>query len=94
MPWWNLPETLRAAVRCLAVCDDEPTRGRLLALFRRCHNAYFENYLNRSLMLFPHQTISGETGKVIDVTPAVPEGDPLYHTNLALLEMLEVLEGM
>ncbi|MCG3178038.1 MAG: hypothetical protein BIFFINMI_00361 [Phycisphaerae bacterium] len=94
MPWWNLPETLRAVVRCLQVSDDGATRAELLELYRLCHNAYFANYLNRGNMLFPFQTISGLTGKVIDVAPAVPEGDPLYHTNLAMLETLEVIEAL
>ncbi len=58
----------------------------------RCHNAYFSQYPNCANMLFPFQTISGATGQVVDKAPAVPEGDPLYHTNLALLEMLEVVE--
>jgi hypothetical protein len=94
MPWWNLPETMRAAVRAYEVTRDDPTRTQCLDVLRKCHNAYFEHYLNRDNMLFPFQTISGATGKVVDKVPAVPEGDPLYHTNLALLEMLEVLERL
>lgn len=94
MPWWNLPETMRAAVRAYEVAGDEQTRRQCLSLLRDCHNAYFEKYLNRDNMLFPVQTISGATGKVVDKVPAVPEGDPLYHTNLALLEMLDVLERL
>jgi mannose/cellobiose epimerase-like protein (N-acyl-D-glucosamine 2-epimerase family) len=91
MPWWNLPETMRAAVRAYEVAGETKTRDRCLEILRDCHNAYFEKYLNRDNMLFPVQTISGATGKVVDKVPAVPEGDPLYHTNLALLEMLDVL---
>jgi hypothetical protein len=91
MPWWNLPETMRAAVRAYEVSDDEPVRTRCLQIVQQCHNAYFQHYLNRDKMLFPYQTISGRTGKVLDQVPAVPEGDPLYHTNLALLDMLDVL---
>jgi mannose/cellobiose epimerase-like protein (N-acyl-D-glucosamine 2-epimerase family) len=92
MPWWNLPETMRAAAWCAKVTGDDKTRSDCLELLVRCHNAYFSQYPNPQNMLFPYQTISGATGKVVDKVPAVPEGDPLYHTNLALLEMLEVLE--
>jgi mannose/cellobiose epimerase-like protein (N-acyl-D-glucosamine 2-epimerase family) len=94
LPWWNLPETMRAAAHAFAVSRDLATRDRCLNLIRICHNAYFKSYPNPSNMLFAFQTISGATGKVLDKAPAVPEGDPLYHTNLALLEMLDILETL
>ncbi len=94
MPWWNLPETMRAAVRACEVAPDEPTRAQCLEWFRLAHNAYFEHYPNRHMMLFPYQTRSGATGQVVDRVPAVPEGDPLYHTNLSLLDMLAVIRRL
>ncbi len=94
MPWWNLPEAMRAAALAYEVAADDAQRQTLLAILAKCHNAYFGFYPNREKMLFPFQTISGVTGEVVDVVPAVPEGDPLYHTNLALLEMLDVIERL
>lgn len=94
MPWWNLPETMRAVVRALEAVDDENTRARLLEIYRLSHNAYFEYFLNGDKMLFPYQTRSGATGKVVNKVPAVPEGDPLYHTNLSLLDMVQVLRRL
>lgn len=94
MPWWNLPETMRAAAYCFRVNPDTHLRDRSLQILRMCHNAYFSQYPNTTNMLFPFQTISGATGKVVDKVPAVPEGDPLYHTNLALLEMLDVMKTL
>jgi mannose/cellobiose epimerase-like protein (N-acyl-D-glucosamine 2-epimerase family) len=94
MPWWNLPETMRAAILAYEVAADDKVGRQCLEMLRICHNAYFAHYLNRDNMLFAYQTISGATGKVADKVPAVPEGDPLYHTNLALLEMLEVLDRL
>jgi len=94
MPWWNIPEAMRAAARCVEVTDDDPTRDRCLEILRICHNAYFTSYPNPDNALFPFQTISGATGEVVDKVPAVPEGDPFYHTNLALLDMLDVLDRL
>ena len=91
MPWWNLPETMRAAVRAYAVAESDSIRVQCLEAFRLCHNAYFSHYPNRHNMLFPYQTLDGKTGQILDVVPAVPEGDPLYHANGAFLDMLEVL---
>jgi len=91
MPWWNLPETMRAAVRAAAVAETEEIRQGCLEAFRLCHNAYFTQYLNRANMLFPYQTLDGATGHVVDTVPAVPEGDPLYHANTAFLDMLDVM---
>lgn len=88
MPWWNLPETMRAAVRAHAATSDPQVRKDVLECYRLSHNAYFEHFLNRDKMLFPCQTRSGATGQVVNKVPAVPEGDPLYHTNLSLLDML------
>ena len=92
MPWWNLPETMRAAVLAYEVAADDAQRKAMLEIAAKCHNAYFAFYPNRETMLFPYQTLSGESGEVIDVVPAVPEGDPLYRTNLAVLDMLDVIE--
>lgn len=94
MPWWNLPETMRAAVRACAVVDSDSERKACLDLYGRCHNAYFSQYLNRANGLFPVQTINGMTGRIADVVPAVPEGDPLYHANSAFLDLLDVVERL
>jgi mannose/cellobiose epimerase-like protein (N-acyl-D-glucosamine 2-epimerase family) len=94
MPWWNLPETMRAAVRACAAAETAAAQAQCLEIFRLCHNAYFSRYPNRANWLFPCQTIDGATGQVINVAPAVPEGDPLYHANCAFLDMLDALAGM
>jgi mannose/cellobiose epimerase-like protein (N-acyl-D-glucosamine 2-epimerase family) len=91
MPWWNLPETMRAAARAYSVAENDEIRQKCLGIMRESHNAYFGNFLNPDKMLFPYQSRDGATGNVVDKVPAVPEGDPLYHTNLALLDMLRVL---
>lgn len=92
MPWWNLPETMRAALFAAEESSDQASEDECLRVFAKCHNAYFTNYPNRANGLFPFQTRSGETGEVLDAAPAVPEGDPLYHTNLCVFEILSILE--
>lgn len=91
MPWWNLPETMRAALFSALATEDAGVREKCLSIFAQCHNAYFQHYLNPANMLFPYQTRSGETGEVLDVAPAIPEGDPLYHSNLCFLEIIRRL---
>lgn len=91
MPWWNLPETMRAALFAALVTDNADARAACLVAFAKCHNAYFGHYLNRNLMLYPYQTRSGESGEVLDSPPSIPEGDPLYHSNLCFLDMLQSL---
>lgn len=94
MPWWNLPETMRTAAYAAAGAADADERDSYRAILIRCHNTYFTQYPNRNYFLFPYQTLDGATGRILDVAPAVPEGDPLYHANLSLLEMLDVLGSM
>jgi mannose/cellobiose epimerase-like protein (N-acyl-D-glucosamine 2-epimerase family) len=91
MPWWNLPETMRGALFAALAAKDPEKRSACLDAFAKCHNAYFTHYLNPDLMLFPFQTRSGESGAVMDTPPSVPEGDPLYHSNLCFLDMLPYL---
>jgi len=90
MPWWNLPETLRAATRAAVVIDDAVLKRRLLDIIAKCHNDYFTYYINPQLMYFPFRTRNGKTGCVVDVMPAVPEADPLYHSNLSFIDMQDV----
>lgn len=91
MPWWNLPETMRAAFFCALAAEETSVRDDCLQTYKRCHNAYFRHYLNPDMMLFPFQTRDGKTGAVLDSVPSIPEGDPLYHSNLCFLDMLPFL---
>ena len=91
MPWWNLPEAMRAALFSAKATACQDTRRECLAIYAKCHNAYFRHYLNPDMMLFPFQTRSGKSGEVRDCAPAVPEGDPLYHSNISFLDILSHL---
>jgi hypothetical protein len=91
LPWWNLPETMRAAVFCkkiateerdLLVCDD---------VFRKCHNAFVQNFVRPDLMAY--QTIT-EFGDPVDVIPATADADPGYHTGLSMIDVLDTLDSL
>lgn len=90
LPWWNLPETMRAAAFCkkvvtqprdVLVCDD---------VFRQCHNAFTTYFVRPDLHLMAYQTIT-ESGDPIDVIPATSDADPGYHTGLSIIDVLRLL---
>lgn len=92
MPWWNLPETFRAAMRMYFVLNDKNEKEQMLKIALQVSSDYFTNYLNPRLMFFPFRTRDGSNGMVVDIMPVVPEADPLYHTNLAFLDIKELMQ--
>ena len=90
MPWWNLPETLRAALLCHRVADDPATRQSCLRVFAACHNAFTRHYVRPDLHLMAVQTRSA-SGQVVPVIPATTDADPGYHTGLSLIDVFEIL---
>lgn len=91
MPWWNLPETLRAAAELMVLVPDtnrEPLAEAALA----CHHASMTHYARSDLNHLPLQTRAAD-GRPIDVIPAMPDADPLYHTGLSLIDVLRLCKG-
>lgn len=86
MPWWSLPETIRAAAEIFEFTEDAAALG----ILRECTDAFFENYLNPTVHSMAYQTRSGE-GKVLEVIPATPDADPGYHTGLSLIDAIRLL---
>lgn len=91
MPWWSLPETIRAAVRAWRVADGDEDRRTCLGILRDCHNAFTQFYVRPDLHLMAYQT-RAEDGRPIPVIPATADADPGYHTGLSLIDALEALE--
>ncbi|MBT3376596.1 MAG: hypothetical protein HN742_01650 [Lentisphaerae bacterium] len=84
MPWWSLPETMRAAALLTRLRRDEAgTYSRALAL---CWAA-LQRYLNPELGLMPIQTRDA-SGTPVNRIPACPDADPCYHTGLSLIDVL------
>jgi mannose/cellobiose epimerase-like protein (N-acyl-D-glucosamine 2-epimerase family) len=93
MPWWNLPETMRAALACERLAADSGERRTALRVFRACHNAFVGNYVRVDRRLMAVQTIDS-AGRPVDVIPATPDADPGYHTGLSLIDCLRMIGEM
>ena len=92
MPWWSLPEAMRAALFCWRVSGTDPDRRMCLRIFSLCHNAFTKHFVRPDLHLMAYQTRS-EAGEVVPVIPATADADPGYHTGLSLIDVLDVIEG-
>ena len=80
MPWWSLPETMRAAWEC-RTWGEEAQCMRALAC---CWNSLVQHYIGENPGDFCIQNRNSE-GNISVTIPAVPDVDPLYHTGLPLL---------
>ena len=92
MPWWNLPETMRAAAG-VAVWLKGEQRAKALAIAGKCSNAFMSKFLRPDLHLMAYQTI-GADGKPVATIPATPDADPGYHTGLSIIDYLDWLGEM
>lgn len=91
MPWWNLPETIRAAALCL-VSSANAEETACLSIIRDCHNA-FREFTRPDLHLMAYQTRDAQ-GRPVSVIPATADADPGYHTGLSLLDAIDALRGL
>ncbi|MCE2438301.1 MAG: hypothetical protein J4F39_02630 [Candidatus Latescibacteria bacterium] len=92
MPWWNLPETLRAAAYCFSIARSTAQRQNALGIFSACHNAFTRHFVRPDLHLMSYQT-RNEAGRVVPVIPATADADPGYHTGLSIIDVLEIFEN-
>ena len=87
MPWWSLPETIRAA----ALVHAHTGSTTALDIWRAADDAFFTRYW-RGDPPIAFQT-RREDGP-IDHVPATPDLDPGYHTGLSLLGAIEAIERL
>ncbi len=85
-PWWSLPESMRAAALLAELYP--PAKEELQKRTALMTDAFFNNYISNGKYGFACQTCD-VNGVPVDVIPAVPDADPLYHTNLPLIDALE-----
>ncbi len=93
MPWWSLPETIRAAAMAMNMCEPRQ-RPEFLRIAAECSNAFFGHFVKpfqKTLGLMAAQTLAAD-GSVADVIPATPDADPGYHTGLSIIDAVEILE--
>ncbi len=89
MPWWSLPETLRAALECWKVSKVQGQKMYCLDVAQKVYNAYRTHYIKPETNFVAIQARSAD-GKVATSIPAVPDIDPLYHTGISLIDSVEV----
>lgn len=82
MPWWSLPETMRA----VAYVGEPPCR-----IFADCSNAFLGRFVNPKARLMAFQTRNAQ-GRPVDTIPATPDADPGYHTGLSMIDVLGLLK--
>lgn len=90
MPWWNLPETIRAGALAYAAGPDSMKR-QVAQVAVEANNCFVTHYVRPELHLMAPQTL-GADGRPVDVIPANPDADPGYHTGLSLLDALDMVK--
>lgn len=91
MPWWPLPEAMRAAAMLLQLAPDHPRRGDIASAAAECARALFGPFRSPVAGLFL-QTRDARGGPSPAV-PATPDADPGYHTGLCLIDFVTIQEG-
>ena len=89
MPWWNLPETVRAGFILGTLYPENNKTPGILLRSGRALQAFIQGYLQPNG--FGCQTRNAR-GEIINVIPAVSDADPGYHTNLSLMDALKLFQ--
>jgi len=92
MPWWSLPESMRAAALLLCLAPDHPRRAEVAAAAAACAQALFGRFRSPVPGLFVQtRNIHGDP---VPVVPATPDADPGYHTGLCLIDFVNACETL
>jgi mannose/cellobiose epimerase-like protein (N-acyl-D-glucosamine 2-epimerase family) len=92
MPWWSLPETIRAALAAWRVAEDDESRCTCLGILASSHNAFVTHYVRPQTHLMAVK-VRDARGDVLDAVPAYPDADPGYHTAVSLMDALDLIQG-
>jgi mannose/cellobiose epimerase-like protein (N-acyl-D-glucosamine 2-epimerase family) len=90
MPWWSLPETIRAALASWRAEENEKGRQMCLEILARSHNAFVMHYVRPQAHLMAVKVRDG-LGQAVDLMPSFPDADPGYHTALSLIDALDLM---
>ncbi len=91
LPWWNLPEVIRAASECILVVPKEE-RADYFSVIDKCTKAFFEYYVKPPHLLAVQAL--DNSGKPDRSIPAVPDVDPCYHTGLSLIDSMKCFSAL
>lgn len=86
LPWWSLPETMRAVALLLRLTPDHPRRAELITAAVDSARALFGPFRSPMSGLFL-QTRDAH-GRPSMAIPATPDADPGYHTGLCLIDFI------
>ena len=92
MPWWSLPETIRAALASWRVAESDASRQRCLESLALSHNAFVTHYVRPQTHLMAVK-VRDARGGAVDLMPAYPDADPGYHTALSLIDALDLIQA-
>lgn len=87
MPWWSLPETIRAAAEMVEFAPE--STPAMLKIIEQCSSAFLGKFVNPAVHSMAYQS-RGAHGRPVDVIPATPDADPGYHTGLSIIAFLNV----
>jgi hypothetical protein len=84
LPWWTLPETIRAAALAYSLTGD----ADLLDIWQDADTAFFTDYWrDEPPIAYQSRNMDGP----VDAVPATPDLDPGYHTGLSLLAAIRAV---
>jgi hypothetical protein len=86
LPWWSLPETMRAAALLARLAPAHPKCGALMAAADACAQALFGRYRSPAPGVFV--LTRNAQGEPTDTIPATPDVDPGYHGGLCLIDVV------
>ncbi len=90
LPWWSLPEAMRAAAACALLAPALPEKQCALADLNHAFTAFTTNFIRPDLHNMAYQALD-ENAKPLNIVPATPDADPGYHTGLSLIDTIQYL---
>jgi len=92
MPWWSLPETMRAAILLLRLSPNHSRSDELITAATECAGALFGPFRSKVPGLFIQTRNSN--GEPASSIPATPDADPGYHTGLCFIDYIRACENL
>ena len=90
MPWWSLPESMRAIALVEHINNPDEWSELGKSWFNRFFDAFDNNYRKPSACKIAMQTIDTR-GDSVSIIPATPDLDPGYHTGLSLISCYDII---